>query len=413
MFQNSLRRAECQTRHRWLALAGCIIAGALGLPAHGQCMYDVLEIPQIPINPPCDWREGRWRAINNHGMVAGGYEECGDVEPTPVMWSAETGLIFPELPPGVLYAQIEGINDTGDICGRAFLTGMDDLDGAFVRIDDTWHLLAPPTGATHIRANAINNHGVVTGYWGNPGVGFWCDFVWADGRLQGIEDCPRDLSFQVESISDSGFRAGVYAFPSPPEPLHPAIVEPNGAVATLPLPVWATAGVARDVNEAGVAVGLFGVVQIPGGAYAEAFVYEAGRVTLVPPPGNWTEAKASRINRFGDVVGEYDASGSPPAGWLMRGDSISLLSDLTRLANVESVVDLSDTGLILANTDGPVALLAPITTAGDITRDCVVDENDLNAVLGDWGTAVVASDLNQDGIVGAADLAIVLAAWTR
>lgn len=50
---------------------------------------------------------------------------------------------------------------------------------------------------------------------------------------------------------------------------------------------------------------------------------------------------------------------------------------------------------------------------GDINADCVVDANDLGALLAAWGpcAAPCAADLNGDGAVGGDDLAIVLANW--
>jgi hypothetical protein len=51
--------------------------------------------------------------------------------------------------------------------------------------------------------------------------------------------------------------------------------------------------------------------------------------------------------------------------------------------------------------------------AGDINADCIVDANDLGALLAAWGpcAAPCAADLNGDGSVSADDLAIVLANW--
>jgi len=47
----------------------------------------------------------------------------------------------------------------------------------------------------------------------------------------------------------------------------------------------------------------------------------------------------------------------------------------------------------------------------DLDDDGVVNGADLAIVLGDWGTASPLSDLNLDGMVNGADLAIVLGAW--
>lgn len=51
----------------------------------------------------------------------------------------------------------------------------------------------------------------------------------------------------------------------------------------------------------------------------------------------------------------------------------------------------------------------------DLNGDGMVNEADLALVLADWGEPCLGcpSDINDDGLVNGADLALVLAAWGR
>ena len=51
----------------------------------------------------------------------------------------------------------------------------------------------------------------------------------------------------------------------------------------------------------------------------------------------------------------------------------------------------------------------PTACTGDLNQDGLVGAADLAAVLNSWGTA--GADLNGDGDTNAADLSVVLSAW--
>jgi hypothetical protein len=64
-------------------------------------------------------------------------------------------------------------------------------------------------------------------------------------------------------------------------------------------------------------------------------------------------------------------------------------------------------------TNERLRLVAP--TLGDLDGDGVVGAADLTRLLAAWGPALhlgaLAADLNGDGVVDAADLALLLSAW--
>ena len=63
----------------------------------------------------------------------------------------------------------------------------------------------------------------------------------------------------------------------------------------------------------------------------------------------------------------------------------------------------------------PTELLEPSPDVGDCLADAnddgIVDATDLSILLGAWGSTADAGDLDQNGIVGGSDLAALLGAW--
>jgi hypothetical protein len=64
------------------------------------------------------------------------------------------------------------------------------------------------------------------------------------------------------------------------------------------------------------------------------------------------------------------------------------------------------TCLIFSQGDVP-----PPTNASDLNADGRVDAADLALLLNAWGTAKGAADINRDGAVNGVDLAILLGQW--
>ena len=60
-----------------------------------------------------------------------------------------------------------------------------------------------------------------------------------------------------------------------------------------------------------------------------------------------------------------------------------------------------------------IADVAPIAVLADLDGDGVVGATDLAALLANWGSANANADLDGDGLVGASDLAALLAAWSN
>lgn len=73
-------------------------------------------------------------------------------------------------------------------------------------------------------------------------------------------------------------------------------------------------------------------------------------------------------------------------------------------------LDMNGDALLSAADFGPM-LAAKLGTVGDLNGDGAVNGADLALVLGAWGESPSAADLNGDGAVNGADLAILLGNW--
>ncbi len=84
---------------------------------------------------------------------------------------------------------------------------------------------------------------------------------------------------------------------------------------------------------------------------------------------------------------------SPPAGWVVT--ATATLEPIGATSELSACID------VIAGGD-----------PADLDGDGAVDAADLAILLAAWGTADREADLNTDGVVDAGDLAILLAAWT-
>ena len=140
----------------------------------------------------------------------------------------------------------------------------------------------------------------------------------------------------------------------------------------------------------------------------------------VPESGLWTfytnSDEGSRLLIGSNVVVSNDGIHA----MLEKSGSIALAAG-THAIRIEFFERTGGAGLI-ASWQGPTVAKAAIPAAAltrggtnpasDIDNDGDIDAADLAILLGAWGQSGGASDVNRDGTVNAADLAILLSAWT-
>lgn len=179
-----------------------------------------------------------------------------------------------------------------------------------------------------------------------------------------------------------------------------------------------------------------------GAGVAGGLVSEGGTVSVSLDGIAWTTVPGVAAESLFPTLGYLDAMpyaaapGSVPSDFLRPVDPTITIGDLVGLPYEELVarydgsgggtgIDIGALGLAeirFVRFDGPIASgfspeidavadVAPLAPGADLDGDGVVGAADLAALLARWGTADAAGDLDADGVVGASDLAAMLAAW--
>ncbi len=170
---------------------------------------------------------------------------------------------------------------------------------------------------------------------------------------------------------------------------------------------------------------------------------EGGTISLSADGVQWVTAKGRAADGLFPTVGYLDAlpfstvAGTVESDFLRPVDPSIAIDDCVGLTYEQLLemydgsgggagIDIAAHGLTrvrFVRITGPsvlgtspeidaIADVAPAALAGDLDGDGVVGAADLATLLAGWGTSNAAADLNGDGLVGAADLAALLAAWT-
>ena len=92
-------------------------------------------------------------------------------------------------------------------------------------------------------------------------------------------------------------------------------------------------------------------------------------------------------------------------------DPVDLVSGTLVDCDGNLVPDVCDLAAGAADVNGNGAPDVCDLVRGDLNLDGVVDGADLALLLGTWGTNDPASDLGGDGVVGGADLGVLLSNW--
>lgn len=207
-------------------------------------------------------------------------------------------------------------------------------------------------------------------------------------------------------------------------------------------------GLRRDMNPIGIYLGAPTVgpgnsrVQTYGTGWQLAshwMPYQASNFVTPPFPG-YTSGHSTYSRSAAEALTVF--TGSPyfpgglmeyviPAGWLKfeEGPTEDIVFQWVRFADC---ADQSGRSRIWGGIHPPVddipgrisgaltgkrtglriaALFAGYAQTSDINGDGVVDAADLAVLLGDWGSSTIHSDLNGDGVVNGFDLGILLGHW--
>ena len=399
---------------------------ALAGDTQAQCQYDV-TILQFPID--CEFglpviTSGL--SLNEHGAVVGRYQCPTSKYSQGFLWTAEGGFVGLDPPPGVIEVIPTDINHQGVICGTMIVADVGFR--GFVYDHGAWTMLPPVVDmlGTWSSAAAINDDGIVVGQRSitdslNPQNAY----VWSadEGFTDlGVMNGPNSAANDINQAAVVTGWTGLFAAPG-----DEAFIWQAGELTLLgPIPGGCRSQ-GNAISEQGI---IAGSGRIPSkGASAtvsRGFVWENGQFTIIVPiEGYHHSGSVGDINSHKEVVGASIKEDNPNdrRGYLWRE---GITFDLNAL--VISKEDLliqggaanNDAGVIVAlgnsAQSGVVSfLLAPITRTGDLDGDCAVGILDLLTLLAHWGPcppmAGCPADLNEDGIVNIFDLLLLLANW--
>lgn len=370
--------------------------------AAAQCYYTYTQVPNPPGNPP-QFTAGK--AINNLGHVAGRYSTGGDTA-RAFFWSPETGTYLLPFPPGINDMVAEGINDLDQVCGQMTGPTPPYWHGFFWdRASGAYSIIDLPPAATQIKILSINsaNHAVVTAVNNINGANQL--FIWQDGVLHPLVPDIDGTSTLGNAISESDVIAGYtyvgssqHAFDWMEDSGVRWLIEPSGVQSTS----------VDDINNNGLIAG-----RGAGAGIEMGLIWTPGVLEMVPPPSSDTLAILAGVNDAGRCVGYYYPIHPLAIVW-QSGTVTDLMSLTPNSPHFTSTAGINNGGQIIVGGGSGTGVLTPVWLPGDLTGDCRVTIDDLLLVLSNFGMpqgTFPRGDVDLDGEVRLADLAIVLAHW--
>ncbi len=414
-------------RRSWRAsiIGACavVLSGAIGVKeATAQCQYEIVAEMK---NPTCEGGLGiGTAAISDTGIVVGNFSiNCGfDVQ--PYMWTEEGGFIALPLPPGVSEARAEDVNNHGEIVG--FLTRPDlGKQIAFHWDNGEWTELPSLDGYPILRAHAISDNGIIVGEAFDPNAGGhpFRAVMWIDGVITELQ-LPHGPNAYALDVNELSFAAGLMGDGLFGNKGSFGFLHDTHVTIEIPPLRRSNSAEAVAVNDHNVATGQ-SIIPVKDGSYPRrSWIFENGMLSdlgVLPEADHRTNAED--INDARQVVGRStpESGSSKPFLWQhgQMFDLESLIINPPAGLNIGSANAINNAGWIVAGA----FVLRPVgRTLGDVNIDCAVDERDLVDVLQDWGPDKINHPTDQvssatfqppgDGVVDAADLAVVLANWS-
>lgn len=400
-----------------ITFATLLVTAAVG--AQIPCGYDVTII-QAPETPPFGFPPTLGFGINESGDVCGYWSVLGPDEHAFV-WTAETGLITLDPPPGVSSAIASDIEDGGPVVGRMIVTDLGDR--AFLYDRGRFFDLGVLPEAVWSGANFIGN-GQIVGGASHPVTGFTHAVVWEeDGVMFDLGaslPAPRSSALEVSEAGIVGWMG------TSPDSDASAFLWADCEVSDLGMVPGGYTGIGTSINNLGQITIAGKLVNPEGGLWLKkGFLWHQGRWTDLGALPGYDRTNPSSMNDGTVIVGTCGKASNPndarPFIWCN-----GVMRDLNDLIDPDTSIYLSGaraineagqiTGRAIFNVDVVAYLLTPIAPPlGDVNADCHVDVSDLLILLANWGPcddcAKCPADFNGDCAVGVFDLLVLLSNW--
>ena len=411
------------------ALLAALAAVAVSPAVRGQCQYEITAVIQGPECGIFGFPPIVGTALSDSGEVVGWYTACTIGTDEAFYWSAETGFVTLDRPPGVYAAKADELSEERTIVGTYSVTDIG-LRGFIHHLNSgEWTEIEPLEGGAWTWAHAISPDGatVVGARTGGLGGGLTAPYqayyydvassTYTDlGVMSGPSSKGYDIALSDTQVTVVGFTGTDFVSLN-----ARAFVHSTGQTTVLaPIP-GGLSSYGRDVNTAGTMLG-GGRIEVKDGLILHrAFTYAKGAMELLPLLPGHNDSRPGDIDEFERTVGLSRAF-SQPNDWracLWQDGTVHDLNDLTKTdlpMILEGANSINSTGQILCNGElngeSVVVILTPHSLAtADLNDDCNVGAPDLMLLLEQWGGVDKTADLNGDGKVGPADLAMLLSQW--
>jgi VCBS repeat-containing protein len=236
--------------------------------------------------------------------------------------------------PGSTYTMANGINDAGEIVGQAGFSS-----GPYRAFDYNAGVFTTYNVAGNTNAGAINNAGVVTGYYepfsSTPRYGFTEN----NGVITNPISLSPNISTTIDGINDAGVMVG--ASYSNGGDVFRGFIQNGMAVTLLDAP-GANYTVANEINNFGQVVG----TTTPSyGSNWQGFLYQGGVFTTFVDPLGVNGTFAQGLNDAGQIVGFYNV-GPTSHGFLYQGGVFTTIDNPLGV-NGTVIQDINDSGQIV------------------------------------------------------------------
>jgi hypothetical protein len=397
-------------------------AFATGQPARAQplaCRYEVSAVLQAP---SCGFGgvSTIGTAINPSGTTVVGYRFCLGTA-VPWKWTQETGLVMLTLPPWLVEGTPTDVNDNNIMVGTGFGPVGSGKRGFVCDLNTmTWSELMPqnpPLGWSE--ATGINSRNVVVGYrtlddGGEPVTPFNA-CIWHP--VQGVTDLGV-MNGPNSSASDIADDDTVVGWTGPSQTNVAARAFVYTATGTVVLPPVPNGTATRALAAASSDdIAIIGRVQTsPTTTANRAFLFSNGEFSSMGVLRPFDISASEDVNTSAVVVGVLATS--PPTdtrGFVWQAGLMRDLDDLlvkTEPFTITHGIAISANGKVVAAAYSITLLLDPIHVAGDALPDCIVNTDDLIAVILAWGQFACPADVTGDGVVDADDLTVVILNWS-
>jgi hypothetical protein len=389
------------------------------IPAEGTALLTLAYLPceqpyaleYLPL--PDGFTETRSAAINALGDIVGVGGRSNDDD--AVRWDADGNVtvITPRSGPGD-YVQPFDLNDVGVAVGYRYAS-----PGAFTVPSDTFVALPAVAGCTTSDvAAAINESGVIVGYY-QSGFCSQRGVRWVNGVAESLP-VPAGAR-RALAINERGMIAG----------------EGDGGVwlldgtsfQWLPTPPNATDMRLAALTDDGVLFGDYETLNQPN--VPQLFRWQRGILTTIELPSPYTGAYAIDMandgtilcsllgNGFGTTLALWKPNGLPrPLHEIIDPIDVGFLESYPGEASIAGALRIAATARDTWNWpfQSRAVRLTPRPPVLDLDCDGVIGGADLGLVLGAWGPCPMndpcIADVDVNGIVDAADLALILGGWT-